>query len=358
MSRAKKGTVSVYSRAGILRLRLPRTWFNGQLKFLNLKIPDTPVNRTVAGSKARSMEIDFVLGQFDFSLDKYKLKTSNSNKISFVELFEKYMEFKFKVLQPSSHHNLRTTFNKLKQMPESTLSSPKKIRLWLLENGTQEQARRNLMRINQCYEWALDNQLVPEPNPFSKLRKIKKVSDPRKDPFTVNERDMIISAFERDEPFFADFVKFLFFTGCRPSEAAGLRWQNVDLLQGKIIFCEGAIDGKQKQGTKTGKDRIFPINQQLKSLLKGRKRDYEHVFVSEKGKLISPHNFLNRKWKPVLKNILVRYRPTYTCRSTFISCCLEEGKRVDEVASWVGNSPDVLLKHYAGLINKSEVPNL
>ena len=169
---------------------------------------------------------------------------------------------------------------------------------------------------------------------------------------------MIIAAFEKQEPFFANFVKFLFFTGCRPSEACGLRWKNVDLMNKKIIFCEVAIDGKQQKGTKTGQDRTFPINEQLMQILKHLEKTQKHVFPSERKKIIDIHNFLNRKWKPVLKTLSIRYRPVYDCRSTFISHCLEQGKRVDEVALWVGNSPEILLKHYAGLVNKSQVPNL
>ena len=99
-------------------------------------------------------------------------------------------------------------------------------------------------------------------------------------------------------------------------------------------------------------------NEQLNQLLKTIEQKGDHVFPSEKGKIIDVHNFLSRKWKPLFKTLSIRYRPVYDCRSTFISHCLEQGKRVDEVALWVGNSPEILLKHYAGLVNRSEVPNL
>ena len=174
MSRAKKGSVSIHNRKGFLRLRLPRNWFNGKLKFLSLHLPDTPENREIANAKANLMENDFIYERFDFSLEKYKLSTAPQIQISFVQLFEEFQKFKCKTLKRASHHNFVTTLNKLKAMPESVLMSPAKMQVWLLENNSQEQARRNMMRITQCYDWAMSKELMPEPNPFLKLKKIKK----------------------------------------------------------------------------------------------------------------------------------------------------------------------------------------
>ena len=174
MTRAKKGTVSIYVQAGFLRLRLPRGWFHGKLKFLSLHLPDTPENRAIAKAKANLMENDFIYERFDFSLEKYKLSTAPQIQISFIDLFEEFKKFKCKTLKRASHHNFVTTLNKLKAMPESVLVSPSKMQVWLLENNSQEQARRNMMRITQCYDWAINKELMPEPNPFLKLKKIKK----------------------------------------------------------------------------------------------------------------------------------------------------------------------------------------
>ena len=178
MTRAKKGSVSIHNRKGFLRLRLPRNWFNGKLKFLSLHLPDTPENREIANAKANLMENDFIYERFDFSLEKYKLSTSPKMHICFIDLFDKFREFKCKTLKPASHHNFRTTLNKLKMMPENILMSPAKMQVWFLENNSQEQARRNMMRITQCYDWAISQQLMPEPNPFLKLKKIKKFLTP------------------------------------------------------------------------------------------------------------------------------------------------------------------------------------
>ena len=47
----------------------------------------------------------------------------------------------------------------------------------------------------------------------------------------------------------------------------------------------------------------------------------------------------------------------YNTRHTFITLCISAGVPISDIASWVGNSPEIILKHYAGL-TKTEVPEL
>ena len=131
------------------------------------------------------------------------------------------------------------------------------------------------MHLSACCKWAKRSRLIGD-NPFELMTaeiKLKKVSNEEIEiqPFTREERDRIISAFERNRyyKYYAPLVKFLFFTGCRPSEALGLPWKNIG--QSIILFDQAVIyDGNGlvlKQGLKTQKSRKFPINAQLRDLL-------------------------------------------------------------------------------------------
>ncbi|WP_161486840.1 tyrosine-type recombinase/integrase [Cyanobacterium sp. IPPAS B-1200] len=358
MPRAKKGTIGLDSRNGILRLRLPRPWFNGKLKWLNLGFPDTPENRLIAQAKIGLMTADYIYEKFDFTLEKYRLDTApQKEQISMFDIYSQYVDFKKHLVKSSSVHNFTTTLNKLKEMPDNVIKNPSNIRSWLVEHNTQEQARRVLQRLTTAYDWAIEQGISEEPNPFKKFKKIKKVSDPSPDPFTANERDLILQTFEEKDPYFANFVKFLFFTGCRPSEACGLRWENVDLVNGKIIFCEAIVMGKHQEGTKTESSRSFPINNQLRDILESQPHVGENVFLSEKKCNIDLHNFTARKWKPLIKSLPIRYRGCYHCRHTFITLCLDASVPIKQLSKWVGNSPEIILKHYAGLSN-IQVPEL
>src|SRR5262249_58089302 len=50
------------------------------------------------------------------------------------------------------------------------------------------------------------------------------------DPFSDEERDQILGWFLHNRQHYHAFVYFRFWTGTRPSEAIGLRWDDVDLI--------------------------------------------------------------------------------------------------------------------------------
>jgi integrase len=73
--------------------------------------------------------------------------------------------------------------------------------------------------------------------------------------------------------------------------------------------------------------------------------------------MIRQENFNRRHWRPVLESLEIPYRRPYNTRHTFATLCLDAGVPVQQVAAWLGHSPTMTLKHYAGL-TRSEVPEL
>ena len=72
--------------------------------------------------------------------------------------------------------------------------------------------------------------------------------------------------------------------------------------------------------------------------------------------MIDSHNFLNKYWSPVVKQLDIAYRPQYNTRHTFITLCLQAGIQVTQVAQWVGNTPKTIWEYYAGLVCLEQVP--
>jgi integrase len=254
--------------------------------------------------------------------------------------------------------NLITVKGKLEKMPEPVLKSGKNIKAWLVEQNTEEQARRCLMQLKACCDWAIEQELMVE-NPFTTLKRLKRSHDHEHEPnpFSLKERDLIIETFETLQPYYLNFVKFLFFTGCRPSEACALKWENIYFEEKYFVFCESLVEGHWSNSLKTQSQRRFPINEQLNIILLSQKQEYPTVFTSVKGNPIDLHNFANKVWSPLLKNLSIEYRGCYHCRHTFITLCLDSNVPIQQVAKWVGNSPEIILRHYAGL-TKTEVPVL
>lgn len=365
MAKNPKGSVAIENYRGRIRLRLPRQVFGGQQKCLSLGLSDTPINRKVAEAKAKLIESDIALERFDPTLLKYKnpLFAPSPDSPSLTELWAKYSEFKSKSLAITTiNKDFKKVKNHIALLPTQKLLDARIIRNHLAKALTVNAARRVLTQIKACCNWAVDEGLIPE-NPFIHLAIRSHTSTAVKniDPFSKSERDEIIAAFETNPNYqrYESFVKLLFLTGARTSEAIGLQWHHISSDLNMITFSEALVLGNRKD-TKTHRTRKFPVNAQLRSLLisiKPSQPDPEAlIFTSQKGCPIDSHNFLNKVWRPLMEKLPIRYRPQYNTRHTFISLCLESGVPVAQVAAWSGNSPRTIYSNYAGIVSTIDVP--
>jgi integrase len=195
------------------------------------------------------------------------------------------------------------------------------------------------------------------------------------DPFTVEERDRIIEAFKSSHWFvhYAPLVQFLFFTGCRPSEALALQWKHIG-KGGITIRFEQALTQTEKglgivMGLKTQERRNFPCNERLEELLqdhrqraiaalKDGQKDIREmlVFPAPKGKFIHWQNFGKRGWAKMQVACGLEPRNPYQMRHTFITLALAAGLSPQDVGKLVGNSAEMIYKHYAGVTRELRVP--
>lgn len=354
--------VGIESPHGRLRLRLPRA-LKLPTRYLSLNLPDTPDNRLLADVIAQRLSADIAAGTLDMSLNTYLLeflphKPQHSPVL--VLIFDSYTAHRTDLSSTTHSLDFAKVRAKLKRCPYKFLDQAPHIIHWAVAQFTPGSAKRFLIQLRAACNWAKAHGLI-DTNPFSELPKFKTTTSAAPDPFTPSEEHLIIGAFElsSDYAYYTDFVKFLFFTGARPSEAVALLWEHIS-LEGKVItFCQAVVEGKRKD-TKTHQSRRFPTNSQLQTLLEQiRPRGPKPkgvVFPGPKGSLIQQHNFTTRAWRTTLEPLPIRYRPPYSIRHTFITSCLEKGIGVPQVASWVGNSPKTIWQHYAGVICTQDVP--
>lgn len=245
------------------------------------------------------------------------------------------------------------------------LESAIEIRDWLLEHYSSEVTRRLLMQFSACCKWAAESELIAG-DPFKGLSKQikKKMNSNDYRAFTATERDRIIITFQQTKPNYAPWVQFLFWTGCRPEEAAGLQWQHVS--NDALTFTQAApYDTKEVQDTKTHNSRIFPLNDRLRRLLSSvrpfPRLPFDYVFPGGELSPFEYHNFQTRHWRPLVtllaeSGAIADYLPQSHCRHTFITLALQSGMTVNDVAYLVGNSPDVIYRHYASRTRVLTVP--
>jgi len=281
-------------------------------------------------------------------------------------LWQTYTEFQRSQLAYSTiERDYRKIARVVERMPDY-LDTAIEIRDWLLKRYAGETTRRYLMQFNACCNWAVDSDLLTV-NPFHRLNQQfkRQENDTAWVGFTAAERDTIIQTFEVKDSFYAPWVKFLFWTGCRPEEAAALKWEHIDSGLTKIRFCQAApVDTKKSQRTKNRKNRDFPINHRLAKLLKSLKPLHYSssllVFRGLEGGSFDYKNFQTRHWKPLIEELLQSEQlsialPQSHCRHTFITLALEH-LPVKDVAYLVGNSPAVIYKHYASRSRNLQLP--
>jgi integrase len=188
-------------------------------------------------------------------------------------------------------------------------------------------------------------------------------------PFTKQQVKAILDWFK--DTHYYNYVYFSFNTGMRPSEVIGLQWSSVDFINNYIVIDSVLArdrDNTSKRVRKSPKcdiTRKFPMNEELQGFLKrlyaGAKDKGGLVFLSPTGTSIDDHNFTNRWWRKCLKECGINHIDFYNCRRTFISHFLESTKDVVKCASLThGTNSGIktIWDHYAGVINKVEVPEL
>jgi integrase len=173
--------------------------------------------------------------------------------------------------------------------------------------------KERLTLLSACWQWGIEQGVV-ENNPWSDLPNQVKVPPKQKaKPFTKKEIGAIVAAFRNDRYYYryADYVEFLFSTGCRTAEAIGLRWKHLSDDCSTVWIGESLSRGTRKF-TKTNRARTIALTPRLQSLLLERRpSNYDAdglVFTSPKGKAIDDCNFRSRAWITILARLGIDYR--------------------------------------------------
>lgn len=379
--KASKGSVSIIVSHGRLQLRFRH---GGKREYISLGFSDTPQNRKLAEMKAREIELDILSGHFDETKDKYKpqakRKTQTKEEItptvtpSIQELWTQYTEYKASSVKETTQEYYVSFAKLFDQLGEVPLMEAIRVKAGLEKITTVYQVKKTLMQLNAACKWALKHRLI-DSNPYegmsNEMPKYRYQVEPKPNAFTAEERDQVIQAFKDHRgnwngrgytgysySHYAPFVEFLFLTGCRPSEAVGLRWGNVAEDCDSVRFVESITSsGRGKlirvEGSKNNKKRTFPCSNRLKSLLVSIKpEDVDPdalVFPSPKGGVINYNNFANNAWQRIVGSIKSDSTP-YSCRDTFIT--IQILKRIPEsvIAQWCDTSVEMIQRHYADFL--------
>jgi integrase len=346
----------------------------GKPYYFSPGFPDTPEGRAYTQLLASRIQDDILKDRFtDLATYRQTKKTAPATEplppASLAKLWPAYLDYLRPQRSPST---MGTQFKWQTQILDRCpfdLDQAPKIRDWALENHTPDSAKRLIVALGACCRWAVSSQLLAD-NPFEGIKiELPKKERVQIDPFTAEERDRIINAIGSSPKwdYYQRVVQFLFFTGCRISEAIALEWSHIANDGQFLIFEQAAVTDELgrmriKPGLKRQQKRKIPLSDRVRNCLGDRQEGLVFPAPRTDGLIDLGSNFAQRTWRPALRAASVEYRNLYNCRHTFITLAMRggggrSGLSVQDVAKLVGNSPEIIYRHYAGTMVDLSLPD-
>jgi integrase len=356
--------------------------------YLNSGLQNNQTNLDIVRGRREIIQRDIALNRFDSTLESYKFGTPRIKepvqKISLGQLWSKYLNFKSQQLELSTLQvDYKNITKIISELPSQSLNDAAKIRDYLLKQYSYHTAWKCLAAFSRCCKWGVDSEFI-ENNPFEKIqipKPKKKSNEDEIKAYTLEQRDLIIAAFE-SHPIYshhASLIKFLFWSGCRPGEAFALTWGDVSPDCTRITISKSfSSRAKVLKGTKNNKRRVFPCKSgsKLQSLLLAIRPDcvnpQSFLFTSKSGQRMNLR-ILEKSWKGYnlgkgydYKGVVTRlaekgkvpYLKIYSTRHTFATWAIASGASPEKVAYWLGDHVATVLKYYCHPdVSKAECPD-
>ena len=237
----------------------------------------------------------------------------------------------------------------------------RKILTWLLQQEPTQSARRVAMYLKSLYRWASQEDIrMIDRNPILTFRMPKA---PQKDEEVIviprKEVNLVMVALSAKQTYrktnWALYAEFMLQTAMRTGEVRALMWD--DIKDNKVLVHRNyTLTHGLKHSTKTNKKRWVPLNDKCQEIISQLDKQSEYIFPWDR---LAYQSYFRKKMLQLKQAELVShvYRP-YDLRHTAISRWIEANIPVAQVASWAGNTADVIWKHYANTTQEYEIPNL
>ncbi len=173
-------------------------------------------------------------------------------------------------------------------------------------------------------------------------------------PLSIEEINLILS---KANKWFRNYLGVAFFTGMRPGEIAGLKWEDIDFNNFTISINRTITNGfVQTPKTKSSK-RVIDMIPKVELFLLSQKKITglsEYVFSSPTKERFNNSSSINTyHWYPLLEKLNIKKRSVYQTRHSFASNMLTNGEDLMWVSATLGHkSADITLKKYTKYIRR------
>lgn len=357
-----KGMASLYLRGKRLVIRLPDTVELGRNKYWSTGLPATNQGINKGMQLLSLINNDIVFEQFDPSLEKYKpahkretylkeVERLVGSETPLIELWGMYCDFKAINHKESYVDYLRVTIgDRIRDTKVENIHDSDAVLKALVKNTTEKTTKRVLEKISALFKWCLDKKIIAEvPNPYPQVVKVFCMEMGQSEPPEARplSRKEEAELFTKMAAKYHGIINFCLLTGCRPSEAIGIEWQDIHLEEDYLTIGRSIrVKGKKvykSSSSKTGRRRKFPINDQLKEHLSQQDTTYDLVHPNPDS---SGAPFTYDSYFHAWKKAMPKDTTPYSCRDTFISKQIELGIPPAVVAKWVDNSVILIEQRY------------
>lgn len=192
---------------------------------------------------------------------------------------------------------------------------------------------RELSLLKHMYTKAIEWGKCKE-NPAKKVKKLK--GEVKRVRYLMPDEVQILLSNCKDD--LKPIVSLAVHTGMRQGELFGLRWEQVNLEQGIITLHD----------TKNGERRDIPMDETVKTILRGikKKEDQVYVFCNEAGKAFVR---LQRSFEVALKKCGIEDFRFHDLRHTFASNLVMAGEDLNTVRELLGHKDLTMTLRYAHL---------
>lgn len=293
--------------------------------------------------------------ELEAQLDLHNVVLDNSTDIRFSLLAEDYLNRHCELNCKSSTKALYENYLKvnLVQIKRKIAKDIKKrdietLILTLKQKGLTNKTINGIITFVQAVlNYGVENCFLKE-NPILKFKKLPQIKPP------IHFLDEIqIKVFldlaKIHTPTYYSFFATALFTGMRRGELLALEWGDIDFKNAKIKVNKQIYKGI-KQTTKTNKERIIDIPENLLMILQEHKRNCTRlsklVFHNKEGKPVHPYNMEHAYFHPLIRrcneiltedNQIEKLR-FHDLRHTYATYLLSKGIPVKYVQEQLGHS--------------------
>ncbi len=267
----------------------------------------------IAKLKATQINTSLLIGTYDDSAwfpHKYQ-KTEVKKQLTLLDVWDSYKTNRKSIIAETTQNDIWRRIDKLINIStnltidESNLNNL--ISEWITKYNynTLNRALSELnTALHQYTEYKNINlkEYIKQYNPKTPSKRSNKI-------YSEDEINIIIKTIKNYNEYYYRFILMMCLIGARPSELLNLTTSDISINYSVVNPSDDETGVLKIYASKTKRERYFPINKQLDTLLRDCYSSCEQLGVNNllhnsKGNKINLHNFSNRIWKPQITQLV------------------------------------------------------